>query len=892
MRAAFDRESDWGKRVVKLRAHQSEALDAVVGGLSLPPGTPPPAGGLRGTLVSATGTGKTITAATAARRLVPRGRVAWLVPTLDLLTQTIEAWRSVGHDGPAIAVCSLGADPLLETWGVRCTTNPTRLALWAGQGPVTVFATYASLAPQGLEDEGIDTDLDADVDGSAPGVLERALHGSYGQRLDPFDLLIVDEAHRTSGDLGKAWAAVLDDERIPAARRLFMTATPRLWTVRPGAGGGEPAQASAAVGLVASMDDVGLYGPVLHELGLMEAIERGILAGFEVDVLEIRDPEAPGEDAPAEEVRGRRLAALQAALLGHLSATDARSLLSFHSRTLEAMAFARALPETAAELHGTDPAVYPARVGAEWLCGEHAAVHRREVLGRFADGLDPQGWVTDVQILASCRVLSEGVDIRGRRGVDGVVFADTRSSPVEIVQIVGRGLRQDPGEGKVARLIVPVFLRAGEDPDDMIASASYRPLVAVLQGLRAHDERIAERLILRTTTARGVASDVVVLDPEVDAGDGEGFTYGGGSGGRTGRGTVGDDAGGARGNGGGGRAGGARGVAKSEVPLLRFSLPRSPEVVAMFLRTRVLRPDSEVWLSGLNALRVWVGKHGSARVPMDAAVDVGGRSYPLGAWIGEQRRAFRAGTLKPWRAELLSELGMVWSVGDARFLTNLAAARAYFAVHGTLAAPRDAAADGVAVGQWLANCRKTGGLGGNAERAAERRQLLEAVDPDWNPDWPVDWQRGWVVLRQLLDDGATLAEILPGVRVGGEDVGRWLRTQRETWGRLGEAQRERLAGLGVSPAESKAVELERPVGVSPFDRGVAALTQYRAREGHVRVPRQHVETVRLAGADRDADGVDVRLGVWLSNVKSPARRAKLEREQLEVLAGLGLTWAG
>ncbi len=124
------------------------------------------------------------------------------------------------------------------------------------------------------------------------------------------------------------------------------------------------------------------------------------------------------------------------------------------------------------------------------------------VLDRFADGIDAAEWVTDLGVLSSCRVLGEGVDIRGKRGVGAVVFADTRSSPVEIVQIIGRGLRQDPGEGKVSRIIVPVFLEPGEDPSDMMASPSYRSLVAVLQGLRAHDDRIIERLALGTTTAR------------------------------------------------------------------------------------------------------------------------------------------------------------------------------------------------------------------------------------------------------------------------------------------------------------------------------------------------------------------------------------------------------
>src|SRR5690606_34259832 len=143
------------------------------------------------------------------------------------------------------------------------------------------------------------------------------------------------------------------------------------------------------------------------------------------------------------------------------------------------LAFARALPGTAARLHQEDPATYPRRVWADWLCGEHEPAHRRRVLDRFADGIDEDGWETELSVLANVRVLGEGVDIRGRRGVDGVLFADVRGSAVDIVQAVGRALRQKPGEGKVARLVVPVFLEPGEAPDDMLASASYKPLVAV-----------------------------------------------------------------------------------------------------------------------------------------------------------------------------------------------------------------------------------------------------------------------------------------------------------------------------------------------------------------------------------------------------------------------------
>ncbi|MFB8020795.1 Helicase associated domain protein [Streptomyces rubiginosohelvolus] len=890
---------------ITLRPHQVEAVDRIVSGLSLPASGTMPAGGLRGQVHMATGTGKTITAAVAALRLCPNGMIGVLVPTLDLLTQTIEAWRRAGHHGPAVAVCSLGADPLLEALGVRCTTNPTQLALWANSGPLLVFATYASLAGQGLIDD--QNDEEDSSDSAAPGALERALRGSYGQKMAPFDLVVIDEAHRTSGDGSKAWASVHHQDRIPAARRLYMTATPRLWEAAPRttdgeeADGGEPGAADVPDGgevlggrLVASMDDVDLYGPVLHETGLMESVERGILARFEVDVLEIRDPSPLAEDASMEERRGRRLAALQAALLKHADETGTRSYMTFHSRTLDALAFARAMPETAARLHAADPAAYPARVGAEWLSGEHAATHRRDVLTRYADGLDAEGWVCELSFLASCRVLGEGVDIRGKRGVQAVVFADTRSSPVEIVQIIGRALRQEPGDGKVSRILVPVFLEPGEDPGDMMASSSYTGLVAILQGLRAHDDRVIERMALPTTTARGQITSVLALDPqdqtpadENDEQHGEDDRQEQDDERETAVAGTEDD--------GGEDQGGdeddedqedaAPGIAPVTTPLLRFSLPRDPEAVALFLRTRVLRPDSEIWLTGYNTLRGWVQEHGHARVPSDATVKSGdGDTYGLGTWVSEQRRAFKAGTLKAWRVDLLNEVGMVWSVGDAGFWKNLGAARSYYAVHSTLACPRNAVWDGVPLGQWISNLRRPGGLGTDPVRAEERRKALEAIDPEWNPTgWPVDWQRHYAATRHLLAEEQGGVELLPGITVNGVDVGTWTTRQTDpaVWDNLLPEQRERLEALGLTRQTDTAPAATTAAGKgSAFERGITALTQYAAREGRVVVPRAHVE---------ETPHGPFRLGNWISNTRS--RRAKLSTEQREQLAALGVDWA-
>ncbi|KIF72718.1 hypothetical protein QR77_41205 [Streptomyces sp. 150FB] len=131
--------------MISLREHQVDQKSAFRKWVGFPARSPVPQQGARGTIVSTTGSGKTIMAASSALDNFSGGRILVMVPTLDLLAQTAEAWRLVGHRAPMVAVCSLEKDEILEQLGVRTTTNPIRLALWAGHGPVIVLATYASL---------------------------------------------------------------------------------------------------------------------------------------------------------------------------------------------------------------------------------------------------------------------------------------------------------------------------------------------------------------------------------------------------------------------------------------------------------------------------------------------------------------------------------------------------------------------------------------------------------------------------------------------------------------------------------------------------------------------------------------------------------------------------
>ncbi|WP_344597564.1 DEAD/DEAH box helicase [Streptomyces violaceusniger] len=881
---------------IRLRKHQVETKSRIRQWVGFPARSSVPECGARATVVSATGSGKTYTAAVAALEYFPGGRILVMADTIDLLVQSVQAWRRVGHRGPMVAVCSLEKDEVLECLGVRATTNPIRLAMWAGTGPVVVFATYASLVDR--EDPE-----DPTGQGRVRGPLEAALAGGerlYGQRMAPFDLTVVDEAHMTAGDAARPWAAIHDNARIPADFRLYMTATPRI-LASPRPQKGKDGQELEITSMIS--DPNGTYGERIFELGLAEAVERTILAGFEIDVLEIRDPE-PVLGLSEEALRGRRLALLQAALLEHAARWNLKTVMTFHQRVEEAAAFAEKLPATAAELYATEASgqalsetedlpessidaelyeleagrhVPPDRVWSAWLCGDHLVSERREAICQFANGVDASGRRVHRAFLASVRVLGQGVDIVGTRGVEAICFADTRGSQVEIVQNIGRALRPNPdGSTKVARIIVPVFLEPGEDPDDMVASASFRPLVAVLQGLRSHSEQLVEQLASRALTRSRHERRVHVKR------DAEGRIIGASGEGQE------DE----------GRTEGA-----AESALLHFSSPRDAATIAAFLRTRVYRPESLVWLEGHQARRRWREENGITGfhpTPYDAETAIGGGQgrFPVGRWEAQQRRAARAGDLDAWRRELLDEEGMVWEPGEEAWEAKLALFRSYRRAHGHLAPRQDALwgetdADAQPIGQQMANIRRKNGLGKNPQRAETRAAQLTAIDPDWDCPWPLDWQRHYRVLAQLAEDepDGRLPEIPPGVLFDGDDLGRWLQQQAHNWTGLSAEQQWRLNALGVTPAERPG-----PKGNSSrktaehlsaaFQRSVAALAQFIAREGHHRVPRGHVEQIPVD--DQDAP-VSVRLGVFMSNTKS--RRNKLTEPQRAALTELGVEWA-
>ncbi|MFB7274172.1 Helicase associated domain protein [Streptomyces sp. NPDC056244] len=843
-------------RADQREAVQREVVDAVVRALELPARSLVPERGLRTQVIMATGSGKTRVAVRSAEEL-HAGRVLVLVPSLDLLTQTETAWREGGRRGPMIGVSSLRGEEV----SFPNTTDVDELVEWTrGLDKVTVYATYASL---GL------------------GTLERA----HAAGLSAWDLIVVDEAHRVSGRIGKPWAVVHDNQKIPSLRRLYMTATPRLWQL------GDEDEAGAPGELVASMEDdpEGPFGSRAFTLTLSEAIDRGICAPYQVVCVDVTDTQLQaaqllGAESRSAEVRGARLAALQTALVKASAEEGFRRTLVFHHVVKEAEAFAAGLPNVAAQLHASDPELYPKTIWADWLCGDHKPLHRRQLLGEFAAGIATDGTVVEKCFLCSVKVLGEGVDTKN---CDSVYWADVRGSMPDLVQAVGRALRMQPGEGKVASLVVPVLLGPGETADNMLTSREFGGLAKLLEALRAHDARIVESLAEQQAPSRykPVSRD------------------------ESGRST-----------GGGGE--GSGGISAPARALLKFSTPRDPAALAAFINLRVLNPEHEHWRRGVEAAVIYAREHGELRVPFtfrvpavdDQEADGEGwpaslAGFPLGQWIADARRLYARGDMAEDRVAQLEKLGMIWSHYDVAWEEGLSAARGWAAENGHLLAPLDATYQGYRVGIFLKNARaaarkaqeieqrRAEGLPVESSAGAlsdERREQLEEIDASWCPSWPVTWQRCFHLVRMHLDAGEALPTEAGDVVRQGEDLGRWVQSVRLGWDQLTTVQQwmcEQV--LGIEPAAEDEKPPPRRTQADKWAMHYEAAKQFYEREGHLQVPRKWVERLVIGDGDgnsgKDQEEREFRLGAWVGNQRS--RAATLSPERVEQLSAIGMRWA-
>ncbi|MCL3998989.1 DEAD/DEAH box helicase, partial [Streptomyces lavenduligriseus] len=776
---------------IRLRPHQSKAVHAAHTALRHT---------ARTSVVMACGTGKTYVAARTAARVAPQGTRLVLLPTLELLAQTIDDWRTAGMTGPILALCSKRPNTTGEA--VAFTTDPAALTATVHQHPgLTVFATYHSL--------------------------HRVQDAHHRFALPPWSLIAIDEAHRTSGHLGKRWAAVHDDELIPAHKRLYLTATPRIWSA------GEPDDDEDA-SLVASMDDPTLYGETCYRLPLAEAIDMDLLADYRVVVIEVNEATIRtrlGISDRATEAELRQ-AALQIAVLRAMAELDLRRVVSFHHRVADAHDFAASLPEAARRLYALDETGTgcpdPGELWAAALDSTQDPTWRRYLLDCF-DGRPGQDQAPAHRtVIANARLLGEGVNIPS---IDTVVFADPKESIVDTVQAVGRALRQKPGQGKTATLIVPVYVAPGEDADDLLGSNLYKPLWRVLQALRAHDDRIADRLAVPQQPA----------NPEPDDEDEEG------------------------------------------IPLdVVFDRPFPPDTIAQAFKLRVLHPREASFRRGLEAATAYHQTYGHLDVPRLYDDEQG---FALGRWINRMRKAYAAGTLKPSQIKALEHLGMIWNLHAQAAERGLLHSRNWVAEHGHLAVATSEMIGDFAFGRWLTNRRSAA-----RDRADKGLKpdptdtALTELDPYWNPPWSITWQRLYYTARAYAEASITLDD-LPADFLTDDDepLGEWVRAQSTNYGTLHPEQLRLVRELGITLIEPAEDEPQQPTGRAArqqrqLEQGLAAVAAFHDREGHLHIRQR--DTITL-------NGEEYKVGQWLKNLRK--RWDDLPPEHLQAVTAAGIT---
>lgn len=506
--------------------HQKEAIAAVRRGFETAD---------RGKLIMACGTGKTLTALRLAEELCPTGAVLFLAPSITLVAQTLRAWANQAKlpMRPFVVCSDEKASRLEDPWETSVSDVPypatTDAAALAEQiarrgnddGLTVVFGTYQS--------------IQVVIDAQAKGAPE-------------FDLCVCDEAHRTTGvtdeslspEERSAFTKVHDADALRARKRLYMTATPRVY------GTAAKRQAHENSFEVSSMDDEEKYGKELYRLSFGRAVELGLLSDYRVLVLTVSEDMASrvyqqsmegegGFDVPEAAkilgcwkglaTRGEHLDDLNVFRIDldgdgdletvtTLGVEPMKRAVAFCSTIADSQRMADSFQEVVDLYIEKTGTAYPLRVEAQHVDGGMNSVMRKGKL----HWLEENPGADVCRVLTNAKCLSEGVDVPD---LDAVLFMRPRKSQVEIIQAVGRVMRRAQDK-KYGYVILPVVVPAGTSPEQALDDdKAFEVVWQVLQALRSHDERLDARInALKLDGAEGKpGTEHIRVDPVDDPGD-------------------------------------------------------------------------------------------------------------------------------------------------------------------------------------------------------------------------------------------------------------------------------------------------------------------------------------------------------------------------------------
>ncbi|MCI5179957.1 MAG: helicase [Candidatus Electrothrix sp. AW3_4] len=486
----------------------------------------------RGRLIMACGTGKTFTSLRIAENETSgKGPVLFLVPSIALLGQTLREWTAFSSV-PLHPVC-ICSDPAVSRKKTRNEDQDrfsvVDLALPASTNVKSILRQFQRIREQNRPGMTVvfSTYQSIEVIAQAQQELIKA-----GDDFGRFGLIICDEAHRTTGvSMSKedesAFIRVHDNEFLQADKRLYMTATPRLYT--------DDAKSRAAKenAVLCSMDDPELYGEEIYRIGFGRAVEQGLLTDYKVLILTLNDGDIPpaiqkmisDEDHEINTDDASKLIGCINALSkqiigdeGSIKANDPepmRRAVAFCPRIKESKKITDIFNESSEVYINDLPAARKERmvsVASRHIDGTMSAPERDELLSWLKAETEEK----ECRILTNVRCLSEGVDVPS---LDAVMFLSARNSQVDVVQSVGRVMRR--AEGKqygyiIIPVVVPSFMEADKALDD---NERYRVVWTVLNALRAHDDRF-NATINKIDLNRKKPDNIMVGRPDYPLDDG------------------------------------------------------------------------------------------------------------------------------------------------------------------------------------------------------------------------------------------------------------------------------------------------------------------------------------------------------------------------------------
>lgn len=486
----------------------------------------------RGKLIMACGTGKTFTSLRIAEKETDgKGTVLFLVPSIALLGQTLREWsadaeepinpicicsdsritkqHTKNDDADNMSVIDLAMPASTDTRNIVRQFQQIKAAKKSGM--TVVFSTYQSI----------------DVIAEAQKALAEA-----DKDFAEFDLIVCDEAHRTTGVTladrdESSFVKVHNNDFIKAKKRLYMTATPRLYS------DDSKSKAAEADAVICSMDDPSKFGEEIYRIGFGEAVEKDLLTDYKVLILTLSDKDiTPAVQAMISNAESEINTDDASKLIGCINALSKQVLgdeglikNSDPDPMKRAVAFCQNIKvskkitntfndATEVYLDSLNPKKKEkmASVSAQHIDGSMSAPERDELLGWLKSTSADS---SECRVLTNVRCLSEGVDVPS---LDAVMFLSARNSQVDVVQSVGRVMRKAAGK-KYGYIIIPVVVPSDVEPSKALDdNERFKVVWTVLNALRAHDDRF-NATVNKIELNKKRPSQIIVGAPDYRTGD-------------------------------------------------------------------------------------------------------------------------------------------------------------------------------------------------------------------------------------------------------------------------------------------------------------------------------------------------------------------------------------